>query len=73
MNYDYNDYEFITGMYKKVIRSKQEMDEILRLYNKYVGKMVAYRIDCNCSNSILNIWIKLRDWTTKNHYLFVKD
>ena len=64
------DYDFICSFRKVTHPNQQQMDEVLKLYRKYVQYVYGYTTNCNCSTGIWNLWNTLNDYVANNDSLF---
>lgn len=61
-----SDYEFVKKMCRVIYPTQSEMDEILRLYRKYIQNIWGYTEGCDCPTGISSLWNELREWVFKN-------
>ena len=64
------DYVSICELRKVIHPTGQQLEEIFRLYRKYIQWIPAYTTNCNCSSNIANLWNELNQWVIKNTALF---
>jgi len=58
----------ILRLAKVAIATHDDCESIFHLYKKYInGALQVYRTDCNCSNSISNLWQRLIDFYSENN------
>jgi len=71
--YPREDRQRIEYLRKIATSNQQEMDDIFRFYNKYVGHAPNYNTTCDCHNSIQNLYWLLLAWFSANLDKFETD
>jgi hypothetical protein len=58
----------IMRLAKVAIATHNDCESIFHLYKKYINAALqGYKTDCNCSNSISNLWQSLMNYYSENN------
>ncbi len=69
--YNRENYEMLKKLRKVVSPSKEQMEEIFRLFKLFVNPLQkTYQVSCNCQNSIVNLYWTLIKFFDDNRYKF---